>query len=61
VNRALCVTEVPLPDVYHRLELMYFDLLYATTKLRYFVVYRTPNNDGAAEQYSTLLIYCESK
>ena len=57
-SRALTIAEVSVSTTYDFLELVCFDLLYGKTKLRYFVVYRPPNSDIAAEQYVDLLIDC---
>ena len=58
VARHLHFVEVIVDQPFMDLELLCFDLLISTCKLRFFVIYRPPYHDLAATKYVDLLITC---
>ena len=57
IKRDLLVSEVIIDNTFAELELQCFDFVAgAKSKLRFFVVYRPPNYDVSAKNYSDLLI-----
>ena len=60
ISRSFTVCNVPIDSRFINLELLCFDLLFSTTTVRFFVVYRPPNGGGdtVALDNMHLLIAC---
>ena len=58
VHRSLQPDQVDVNDTYKELELLCFDLICNTRKLRFFCAYRPPCNDSSGQVYLDLLLKC---
>ena len=58
ISRQLYIVEVPLANEFVDLELLCFDVVFTSDKVRFFNIYRPPQKDANANNYTDTLIKC---
>ena len=61
VSRQLHIVEIPIATEFSDLELLCFDVVFKTHKVRFFNVYRPPRKDTTSVVYTDTLVKCLSR